>query len=181
MEDNRRSPQMWRQLFGERFDQIDRTITRWLAETGIVFLRISVGVVFFWFGALKLFPDASPATDLIRDSISFLPSDIFIPFLGVWEMLIGLGFITGRYLRVTILIMVLQMFGAVSPIVLNPDAVWDAFPFKLTLEGQYIVKNIVLIAAAMVIGATVRGGELTAEPEVPADKRGNGSGHIKTG
>ena len=77
-------------------------------------LRISVGIVFFWFGALKLFPGASPATDLIRDSITFLPSDLFIPFLGVWEMVIGLGFITGRNLRITILLMLLQMGGAAS-------------------------------------------------------------------
>ena len=82
MGDNR-DTQIWHQLLGERFDQLDQIITRWMAEKGIVFLRISLGVVFFWFGVLKLFPDASPATDLIRESITFLPSDIFIPFLGV--------------------------------------------------------------------------------------------------
>lgn len=154
---------MWQRLFGERFEQVDRAITSWMAKTGLAFLRIALGVVFFWFGALKLVPDASPAADLIRDTITFLPADIFIPLLGVWEMVIGLGFMTGRFLRITILLMALQMGGAVSPLVLNPEAVWQTFPFELTLEGQYIVKNVVLIGAALVIGATVRGGELVAE------------------
>lgn len=154
---------LWHRVFGKRFDQVDRAITQWMAQTGLVFLRISLGVVFFWFGALKLFPDASPAADLIRESITFLPSDIFIPFLGIWEMVIGVGFITGRWLRLTILLMGLQMAGAVSPIILQPEAVWQTFPFELTLEGQYIVKNVVLIGAALVIGATVRGGGLVTD------------------
>lgn len=161
----------WRVQAQNWFDQADRLIARWMARTGIVLLRISIGVVFLWFGALKLIPDASPATDLIRDSITFLPPDLFIPFLGLWEMIIGLGFLTGRFLRLTILLMFLQMGGAASPLVLNPDAVWQSFPFKLTLEGQYIIKNMVLISAALVIGATVRGGRLVTETEtVPADE-----------
>ena len=152
-------------LLGERFDKFDHLLAQWMAQRGIVLLRISVGIVFFWFGVLKLFPGASPATDLIRESITFLPSDIFIPFLGVWEMVIGLGFITGWFLRATILLMILQMAGAASPLVLKPDAVWRSFPFVLTLEGQYIIKNIVLISAAFVIGATVRGGKMISSPK----------------
>ena len=154
-----------RRLLGASFDRIDRRITEWMASTGLTLLRISMGVVFFWFGALKLFPGASPAADLIRDSITFLPPNLFIPFLGLWEMAIGLGFITGKFLRLTILLMVLQMIGAVSPLVLLPSAVWERFPFVLTLEGQYIIKNVVLISAAFVIGATVRGGGLVDEPD----------------
>mgnify|MGYP001251381681 CR=1 FL=1 len=168
---DRQKHRTWRDLAWERFDRLDRLITRWMARTGIVLLRISIGVVFFWFGALKLFPDASPASDLIRTSITFLPSDVFIPFLGVWEMIIGAGFVTGRFLRLTILLMMLQMGGAASPLVLNPDAVWRSFPFELTLEGQYIIKNLVLISAALVIGATVRGGGLVTEPAAPLTQR----------
>jgi hypothetical protein len=86
--------------------------------------------------------------------------NLFIPFLAVWEMIIGLGFMTGKFMRLTILLMFFQMGGAISPIFLNPTAVFVTFPFILTLEGQYIIKNIVLISAALVIGATVRGGRL---------------------
>jgi uncharacterized membrane protein YkgB len=148
-----------------KVDQIDHKITQWMAVYGVLLLRISVGIVFFWFGALKLIPGASPAEDLIRESLPFLPMNIFIPFLAVWEMAIGLGFISGKLMRLTILLMFLQMGGAVSPIFLNPKAVFVAFPFVLTLEGQYIVKNIVLISAAIVIGATVRGGNLVDQPD----------------
>ncbi len=151
--------------FGERFDRIDRRITRLMATHGITLLRVSLGVVFFWFGALKLFPGVSPAEGLIRETLTFLPMNLFIPFLAVWEMAIGLGFITGRFMRVTILLLMLQMPGTVSPVLLRPDLVFTQFPFALTLEGQYIVKNLVLISAALVIGATVRGGGLTADPD----------------
>lgn len=147
----------------DRIDAVDIRITRWMARYGLTLLRISMGVVFFWFGALKLFPGLSPAEGLIRESITFLPMNLFLPFLAVWEMLIGLGFITGRFMRVTILLLFLQMPGTLSPIVLRPDLVFVHFPLVLTLEGQYIVKNLVLISAALVIGATVRGGRLESE------------------
>jgi hypothetical protein len=88
----------------------------------------------------------------------------FLPFLALWEMAIGLGFITGRLMRLTILLLFLQMPGTISPVFLRPDLVFTQFPFGLTLEGQYIVKNLVLISAALVVGATVRGGGLTSDP-----------------
>ncbi len=170
MTTSEKETEVYRRWFGRTFEEIDRRLTRWMASTGITLLRISIGIVFFWFGALKLIEGASPATNLIEQSITFLPPDLFIPFLGVWEMVIGLGFITGWFLRFTILLMLLQMVGAASPIVLAPSAVWSSFPFVLTLEGPYIIKNTVLISAAIVIGATVRGGGLATEPhETPAE------------
>ncbi len=144
----------------DTFDRLDRTIVAWMARWGVPLLRISVGVVFFWFGALKLFPGASPAEPLIRQAMSFLPLDIVIPLLGLLEMVIGLGFMSGKFMRLTILLMMLQMVGAASPLLLYPQAVWVNFPFVLTLEGQYIIKNVVLISAAIVIGSTVRGRDL---------------------
>lgn len=144
------------------FDELDLAITRWMAGNGVTILRIALGVVFVWFGALKLIPGMSPAEDLVRATVPFLPGGVFVPALGVWEIVIGLGFLAGRALRITILLLFLQMPGTLSPIVLLPERVFTAFPLGLTLEGQYIVKNLVLIAAALVIGATVRGGRLTA-------------------
>jgi uncharacterized membrane protein YkgB len=145
-------------------DSIDHKITTWMAKNGINLLRISIGIIYIWFGALKLIPGASPAEPLIRETLYFLPLHLFIPFLAVWEIVIGLGFFIGKFMRLIILLMFLQMIGAVSPIILNPDAVFVRFPFILTLEGQYIIKNVVLIAAAIVVGATVRGGHLSNEP-----------------
>lgn len=153
-----------------RFDRLDRRITHLMATYGITLLRISLGVVFFWFGALKLVPGLSPAEGLIRDSLAFLPADLFLPVLAVWEMAIGLGFMSGRFMRLTILLLLLQMPGTVSPVLLRPDLVFTQFPIGLTLEGQYIVKNLVLISAALVVGATVRGGRLTAEAGVSGER-----------
>lgn len=151
-------------VFQNLFERFDAMLTRLLARNSIALLRISVGIVFLWFGALKLQPDLSPAEDLIRASLPFLPMQLFIPFLALWEMLIGIGLISGRFVRATLLLLLLQMPGTISPVVLRPDLVFTHFPYGLTLEGQYIVKNMVLISAALVIGATVRGGGLVSEP-----------------
>ncbi|HSJ05555.1 MAG TPA: DoxX family protein [Longimicrobiales bacterium] len=145
------------------FDRVDVAITRWMAARGITILRIALGVVFVWFGALKFVPGLSPAEDLVRATVPFLPGEWFLPLLGLWEVAIGLGFLTGRALRLTILLLFLQMPGTLAPIVLLPERVFTVMPAGLTLEGQYIIKNLVLIAAALVIGATVRGARLREE------------------
>jgi uncharacterized membrane protein YphA (DoxX/SURF4 family) len=148
----------------QRFDRVDATLTHWMASRGITILRVALGLVFVWFGALKFVPGLSPAEDLVQATVPFLPGAYFMPFLGLWEVVIGLGFLTGRALRFTILLLFLQMPGTLAPVVLLPARVFTLFPIGLTLEGQYIVKNLVLIAAALVIGATVRGGRLM-EPD----------------
>ena len=151
------------------FDRTDRRLTRWMAREGPLLLRISLGIVFLWFGALKFFPDLSPAQDLaIRTmhTLSFgrVPPSVTLPVLAGWECLIGLGLLTGRLLRVTLLLMFVQMLGTITPVFLFPSEVFVRIPYAPTLEGQYIIKNLVLISAGVVIGATVRGGKLVADP-----------------
>lgn len=150
------------------FDRVDQQITRWMAHYSLIILRIGLGVVFIWFGALKLFPGVSPAEELVRNTIFFFDPDIFLPILALWEVLIGVGFLVGlftnKFQRLTILLLFLQMFGTVSPLVLLPDVTWQNFPIVPTLEGQYIIKNLVIIGSALVLGATVRGGGLVSEP-----------------
>jgi uncharacterized membrane protein YkgB len=156
------------------YDAADAAITAWMAKYGITILRIALGIVFVWFGALKLVPGLSPAEDLVRATVPFLPGEIFLPFLGLWEVAIGVGFLTGRALRLTILLLFLQMPGTLSPVFLLPGRVFTHFPYGLTLEGQYIVKNMVLIAAALVIGATVRGRRLLEARAEAAAAAGGG-------
>lgn len=148
----------------ETFNAIDRMITRWMARYGLLIMRVGLGVVFFWFGALKLVPGLSPAEDLVRSTIYFVDPDWFLPVLATWEMLIGLGLIFGKFMRVTLLLLFLQMPGTALPLLILPDVVWTHFPYALTLEGQYIVKNLVLIGAGLALGGTVRGGRLEPEP-----------------
>ncbi|MCA9912457.1 MAG: DoxX family protein [Anaerolineae bacterium] len=155
--------------FTERFERIDTQVTEWMASNGILLLRISVGIVFFWFGILKFFPDLSPAEDLATQTIATLTfgtiqPGLSLPVLAAWEVLIGLGLITGKFMRATLLLLGLQMLGTITPLFLFPDQTWQVFPISPTLEGQYIIKNLVLVSAAIVIGATVRGGYLEADP-----------------
>lgn len=146
----------------EHLDKIDRKITDWMAKYGLLILRIGLGIVFFWFGMLKFFPGASPAEELVKNTVYFIDPGLFIPVLALWESLIGLGLITGKFMRVTLLLLFLQMPGTALPVVLLPDVVWNSFPFELTLEGQYIIKNLVLIGGGLVLGAAVRGGKFTS-------------------
>ncbi len=151
------------------FGKIDLALTRWMAQHGITLLRISLGVIFFWFGVLKFFPGLSPAQDLAARTIGamsfgLLSASISLPVLAAWECLIGLGFITGKFMRATLLLLVMQMAGTLTPLLLFPSETFTQFPIAPTLEGQYIIKNMVLIASGLVIGATVRGGYLLAQP-----------------
>jgi uncharacterized membrane protein YphA (DoxX/SURF4 family) len=152
--------------------RIDRRITSWMARNGVTAVRISLGIVFLWFGLLKFFPGLSPAQDLAARTIHVLtfgvvPPDVSLPLLAAWECLIGLGLMLGVFLRAVLFLLVTQMLGTLTPLFLFPSEVFVRIPYAPTLEGQYIIKNFVLLSAALVIGATVRGGGLRAEPDRP--------------
>ena len=158
------------------FDALDVRLTRWTARHGITLLRISIGVVYLWFGLLKFFPGMSPAQDLATRTIGALtfglvPGAVSVPLLAALETVLGLGLLSGRYLRATILLLLLQMAGTVTPLFLFPGETFTAFPMAPTLEGQYIIKNIVLVSAAVLIGATVRGGLVIADPVAAREAR----------
>jgi uncharacterized membrane protein YkgB len=153
-----------RATFEAHFNDIDQALIRWMARYGLIILRLGLGIVFFWFGALKLVPGLSPAEELVRNTTYFVDPELFLPVLAIWEMIIGLGLIVGKYMRVTLALLFLQMAGTALPLVVLPQAVWTVFPYGLTLEGQYIVKNLVLIGAGLALGGTVRGGRLDPEP-----------------
>ena len=151
-------------------DPLDVGITEWMARYGVVVLRVALGLVFLWFGALKFFPGLSPAQTLALKTIDSLtlglvPDGVSLVLLAALECAIGLGLISGRFMRLTLFLLAFQMVGAASPLFLFPGEVFTAFPYAPTLEGQYIIKNVVLVSAGLVIGATVRGGGLTAKPE----------------
>ena len=155
----------------ELFQSVDTRLTRWMARYSITFLRLSLGIVFLWFGALKFFPHLSPAEDIAIRTIDKLAFGLISPavsihVLAAWECLIGIGLLLGRFKRATLFLLWLQMLGAVTPLVLFPHEVFTRIPYAPTLEGQYIIKNLVLISAGLVIGATVRGGSLVSEAPI---------------
>lgn len=156
----------------------DRNITAWMAKHGILILRISVGLIFIWYGVLKFFPDVSSAENLATrtmEKLSFglLNGRTSMLILASWETLIGLGLISGMFLRETLLLLFLQMAGTLTPLVFFPNETFTVLPWVPTLEGQYIFKNFVLIAAGIVIGSTVRGGRLISEPSYEINPENN--------
>jgi uncharacterized membrane protein YphA (DoxX/SURF4 family) len=155
---------------GSSFDRLDATVTSTLANWSVPVLRMGLGIVFLWFGALKFFPGLSPAQDLATRTIEDLTFGavgpaVSLPVLAAWESVIGLGLISGRFLRATLFLLAVQMIGTLTPLVLYPSETFTRFPYAPNLEGQYIIKNVVLIGAAMVVGSTVRGGRIVPDPE----------------
>lgn len=151
------------------FDTIDVLLTSWMARNALGVLRLLVGLIFLWFGALKLMPGTSLAESGLDSSLTFLPMGLILPLLAVWELAIGISFISGRWIRVAILLLLLQLPALLLLSILAPAQIWASFPFVLTLEGQNIIKHVVLIAAGLVIGSTVRGGGLIADPVILAE------------
>lgn len=133
-----------------RFDNFVISLS---GKIGVPFLRLSIGIVFVWFGALKTVGHLSPAYDLVAATVYWLTPEIIVPILGWWEVAIGVCFIVPALTRIGLLLLALQMPGTFLPLILLPEACFTVFPFGLTLEGQYIVKNLVIIGAALVIGA----------------------------
>ncbi len=152
-------------ILSNLFDKIDTAITSWLAKYSVTFLRVSLGLIFIWFGALKFFPKLSPTIGLIErttEIVTFgsMPGHIAVFLLASMECLIGLGLLLKIYMRGTLLLLLLQMLATSTPIIFLPEVVFGQAPFVLTMEGHHIMKNLVLIGAGLVLGATVRGGHL---------------------
>lgn len=146
---------------GKLFNKIDPIVTGWMNRHGLRLLRISIGIVFIWFGVLKFFPDVSAAQDLAINTIKLLtfglvPEWIIINGLALWEVLIGIGLISGKFMRETLLLLFLQMIGTFTPIFLFPSEVFTQIPYAPTLEGQYIIKNIIIVSAGIVLWGALR-------------------------
>lgn len=137
------------------FERVDTVIAGWMSRYGVRLLRYSLGIIFIWFGALKPF-GLSPAQELVSNTVYFVDPEWFVPLLGWWEVAIGIGLLIRPLIRPAIALLFLQMPGTFLPLILLPDVCFTAFPFGLTLEGQYIIKNLILISAALVVGGTVR-------------------------
>lgn len=138
--------------------RFDRLVVWVMDAVGLRFARLALGVVFIWFGALKMIGELSPAYDLVAATIYWLTPEIVVPLLGLWEVAIGVAFLFPPLTRVALLLLVPQMPGTFLPLVLLPEVCFTVFPFGLTIEGQYIVKNLVIIACALFIGGiTLRG------------------------
>ena len=126
-------------------------------NTNDFLVRVPMFIIFFWFGILKVF-EVSPAQELIIDTVYWMPflsAEKWTIVIGVWEMLIGIFFLSKRTTLLAMVLLFLQMSGTFMPLVILPNVTFqNSNPFLPTLEGQYIIKNIIIITAALVIGRT---------------------------
>ncbi len=142
------------------FEKIDRTIANFMSYWGIRLLRYSLAVIFIWFGILKPL-GISPAAELVKNTIYWMPvfsPETWVDIVGWWEVIIGITFLFKKTVRLAILLLAFQMIGTFMPLVILPEVTFQTahIPYGLTLEGQYIIKNLLIISAALVIGGTVR-------------------------
>jgi uncharacterized membrane protein YkgB len=138
-------------------EKFDVWLIEFLRRWYIQLARGSLFIVYFWFGFLKLagLSPASPLAEaLTAQTIGMQWYDILFVALAVLECIIGVLFLIPRATRAAIFIMLLHMVLVCSPLVLLPSMVWQR-PFVPTLEGQYIIKNVVLVAAAISVAASV--------------------------
>jgi uncharacterized membrane protein YkgB len=137
----------------KKAERLDERLRPLLARIGVPLLRISLGVVFLWFGLLKIL-DVSPVSGLVAKTIYWFDPEVVVPALGVFEVFVGACLVAGRLMRIALPLLILQMAGTFMVLVLLPDVAFrDRNPFLLTVEGEFVVKNLVLLSAALVIGS----------------------------
>jgi putative oxidoreductase len=157
---------------GSRLDRLDAAIHGWLVAHSLLVLRLSLGAVFLAFGALKLFPGVSPAEDLVKSTTSIItfgivPAPVALAAVGAIECAIGVCLLSGRAMRIAIYLLAIQLVGILSPVVLLAPRLFSGPHHAPTLEGQYVLKDIVLAAAALVLASTLRGGKLMHARRMP--------------
>jgi uncharacterized membrane protein YkgB len=141
----------------EKIKKIDRQIARWMSRWSIKAIRISFAIIFIWFGILKPF-DLSSAESLLKATVVWLPfgsPEFWLSSIGLWEVAIGVTFLFSRTTKIAIALLFLQMFGTFMPLVFLPEVTFqNGNILTPTLEGQYIIKNVMIISAALVVGGT---------------------------
>ena len=138
------------------FDRLDAWMIGSMATYGIGLLRVVLGVVFVWFGLLKVI-GRTPVAELVSQTVYWFDPSWFVPVLGLWEVVVGLGLAFAIALRVTLLLFWLQLAGTFLVLLLRPEVAFQhGNPFLLTTEGEFVIKNVILISAGLVVGGTVQ-------------------------
>jgi uncharacterized membrane protein YphA (DoxX/SURF4 family) len=145
--------------------EAELALSRWLARYSIDVLRVTLGLVFLGFGLLKFVPGLSPAESLAAQTLDILTLGLIPARLGLilvagLETTIGLLLLTGRGMRLALALLVVELIGIMSPIVLLPGEMFRGAPFAPTLAGQYVLKDIVVGAAGLVVAARTLGARL---------------------
>ncbi|PXY46243.1 hypothetical protein [Flavobacterium hydrophilum] len=121
-----------------------------IGKHGVNLMRIALATIYIWFGVLKIF-GVSPAGDLVEKTVFWFKPELFIPILGICEVCIGTGLLIRKWIPQTILLLLAHMTATLTPIFILQSSCFEIFPYEPTLAGQYIIKNLVLVAGALVI------------------------------
>ncbi len=148
--------------------KIDRRIEHWLYVFGHSTHGFTLGCVFIWFGSLKV-AGQKTATSIIAETIYFGDPEVVVPALGVWEILIGVTLIFHKLHRVALVLLLIRLPGTLLALVLKTDACFVSVPLVPTIAGQYIIKDLMLLSAAAVMGGYVshKPHRMTAHPPPP--------------
>lgn len=135
--------------------KLDRLIAGRMRLLSTPAIRLAFGVIFIWFGILKPL-GLSPAEGLLKATVQWLPfgsPETWLIIIGWWEVVIGVFFLFKPTTRIAILLLFVQMIGTFMPLIFLPQITFQSSNILLlTLEGQYIIKNLIIIAAALVLG-----------------------------
>lgn len=131
-----------------------------------LYFRYALAVIFVWFGALKLVGE-SPIAELVSRTLPFLPPDVALVGLGGLEVIIGVCFLFRRTVRIALVLLLLQLPGTFASAFVAPELCFNGNPFLLTLEGEFVLKNLLIVGAALLIGGSLRPTERpVASPEI---------------
>jgi uncharacterized membrane protein YphA (DoxX/SURF4 family) len=130
-------------------------VIAFLRPIAVPLLRIALGVVYVWFGILKIL-GVSPIADLVASMVPFLPKDVAVIGLGCVEVLLGGLLIIGVAVPWIAAAQVVHLLSTFAVFVFQPATVHDGNPFVVTLEGEFIAKNLVLVAALFVVASHTR-------------------------
>lgn len=149
-----------------RLIRVEGVIHAWLVSHSITALRLALGAVFLGFGVLKYFPGVSPAAGLAEATIQqmtagLIPGSVALVATATLECVIGVLLLVGRGLRLTVYLLGAELLGILSPVVLLPARLFAGPYHAPTLEGQYVLKDVILVAASMVIATRFRGAKIT--------------------
>lgn len=139
----------------QRYLTVEERVVHWARTYAVTLLRYAFALIYFWYGFLKVL-GISPADELVYRSIDWIGFPHFGVFLGMWEMIIGVGFAYKPLNRLALLMFFLKIPGTFFPLFTSPEKCFTIFPYGLTLEGQYIFKNLIMIAAALVLVGSLR-------------------------
>lgn len=135
-------------------DRAEHVLTDFAGRYGVPALRITLALTFLWFGALKITND-TPVGAFVADTVSWIPGlsgAWFVPFLGVVEMLLGAALLVGKGLRVVLPLLFAHLAGTFLALVTQPEVTFQGGnPALLTTEGEFVVKNLILLSAVLVL------------------------------